>query len=48
MSEEDDVCMLIIAEAYTEDAGKYSCHANNEAGEAVTSAMLTVQGEDFF
>ena len=47
ISEEDDVCMLIIAEAYAEDAGKYSCHANNEAGEAVTSAVLLVQGGEF-
>ena len=45
MSEEDEVCKLIIAEAYTEDAGRYSCHANNEAGEAVTSAMLMVEGK---
>ena len=45
MSEEDEICKLIIAEAYIEDAGRYSCHAINEAGEAVTSAMLVVEGE---
>ena len=35
---------LLIAEAFPEDAGQYKVRAVNDAGEAVCSATLTVEG----
>ena len=35
---------LEIVEVYVEDEGKYECEAKNVAGEAKTSAILTVIG----
>ena len=35
---------LIIKDCRLEDAGHYSCEANNSAGTVATAATLTVQG----
>ena len=38
---------LEIVEVYCEDEGTYECEAKNTAGEAKTSAVLTVTGRHF-
>jgi hypothetical protein len=40
------VCRLSISEAYNQDAGKYSCVANNPAGNDSTTAWLVIRGKN--
>ncbi|XP_016101123.1 vascular endothelial growth factor receptor kdr-like [Sinocyclocheilus grahami] len=38
--------VLIIERVKKDDEGIYECHASNDGGEAITSAVITVLGED--
>ena len=37
-------CELYIGEVFPEDAGEYICLAKNDLGEAVTCAVLAIEG----
>ncbi|KAB1280874.1 Palladin [Camelus dromedarius] len=41
----EEVCTLIITEAFPEDSGEFKCIAENEAGTAVSTARLSVSPE---
>ncbi|XP_069844839.1 myotilin-like isoform X2 [Dipodomys merriami] len=41
----EEVCTLIITEAFPKDSGKFTCIAENEAGTAVSTAELFVSPE---
>lgn len=41
---ENGECSLRIEETFTEDSARFSCIANNIAGSAVTTAILSVVG----
>uniref|UniRef100_A0A8D1II31 Myotilin n=1 Tax=Sus scrofa TaxID=9823 RepID=A0A8D1II31_PIG len=41
----EEVCTLIITEAFPEDSGQFKCIAENEAGTAVSTARLFVSPE---
>nr|XP_040129279.1 palladin-like [Ictidomys tridecemlineatus] len=41
----EEVCTLIITEAFPEDSGEFKCVAENEAGTAVSAARLFVSPE---
>ncbi|KFO19208.1 myotilin isoform X2 [Fukomys damarensis] len=41
----EEVCTLIITEAFPEDSGEFNCVAENEAGTAVSTAKLFVSAE---
>ncbi|KAF7478140.1 myotilin [Marmota monax] len=41
----EEVCTLIITEAFPEDSGEFKCIAENEAGTAVSAARLFVSPE---
>ncbi|XP_073914166.1 palladin-like [Castor canadensis] len=41
----EEVCTLIITEAFPEDSGEFKCIAENEAGTAVSAAKLFVSAE---
>ncbi|XP_067587951.1 palladin-like [Pseudorca crassidens] len=41
----EEVCTLIIAEAFPEDSGEFKCIAENEAGTVVSTARLCVSPE---
>ncbi|XP_035660910.1 myosin light chain kinase, smooth muscle-like [Branchiostoma floridae] len=45
MTQEGDACKLVIVEAFPEDAGKYTCWAQNEEGQAECSCRLVVKKE---
>ncbi|XP_054161595.1 twitchin-like isoform X2 [Oppia nitens] len=45
ISSADGVCTLTITSTKVEDAGKYTCRANNHLGEAETSCNLIVEGK---
>ena len=45
MSYSDDLAKLVIAEAFSEDEGEYTCTAQNTAGIAKTSCNLTIEGK---
>lgn len=38
----EEVCTLIITEAFPEDSGEFKCIAENEAGTAISAARLFV------
>ncbi|KTF93031.1 hypothetical protein cypCar_00037999 [Cyprinus carpio] len=38
--------VLVIERVKKDDEGIYECHASNDGGEAITSAVITVVGED--
>jgi len=38
------ICTLTITEVFPEDAGRYTCHATNEIGEAITQTSISVEG----
>lgn len=40
----EGVCKLAISEVFPEDAGDYTCHAENKVGECVCTASLVVEG----
>lgn len=44
---ESSGCILQIAKALKDDAGRYTCIATNAAGEAQQSIYLHVYGNDF-
>jgi len=44
MSYTDDNAHLMIAEAFSEDEGDYTCYASNTAGTAKTSCRVKVNG----
>ncbi|XP_075053930.1 palladin isoform X1 [Mixophyes fleayi] len=41
-SEPEEICTLVIAETFTEDAGMFTCTARNDYGSLTCSAQLTV------
>lgn len=41
---EEGICTLNIEETFAEDTAKFTCKATNSAGEAKTTALLTVSG----
>ncbi|XP_062992089.1 palladin isoform X2 [Elgaria multicarinata webbii] len=41
-SEPEEICTLVIAETFPEDAGTFTCTARNEYGSVTSSAKLTV------
>ena len=43
-TENGSIAKLIIRHVYPEDEGRYSCIANNNLGNATTSACLIVDG----
>ena len=45
MSQFDDSCQLEISRVYPEDEGEYTCLATNNAGRAICSAQLTLEGK---
>lgn len=48
MSYEDNIARLLIAEAYPEDEGEYTCTAENVAGSASCSCDLYIEGSNCF
>lgn len=45
LQSQDGKIGLVISEVFPEDSGDYTCVARNRAGEARTTATLTVEGE---
>lgn len=43
---EGNTAVLDIKETYPEDSGIFTCRATNNAGQAETSAMLTVKSKN--
>lgn len=43
----EEVCTLVITEAFPEDSGEFKCVAENEAGTAVSTAKLFVCPGDY-
>ncbi|XP_074849149.1 palladin isoform X2 [Carettochelys insculpta] len=41
-AEPEEICTLVIAETFPEDAGTFTCTATNEYGSATSTAQLTV------
>ncbi|XP_029428662.1 palladin isoform X2 [Rhinatrema bivittatum] len=41
-AEPEEICTLVIAEAFPEDAGTFTCTARNEYGSVTCSSLLTV------
>ena len=41
---EENVAQLVVAEAFSEDEGEYTCTATNSSGTESTSCYLTVEG----
>lgn len=45
ITSEGNKSVLVICEAFEDDTGAYTCKAENEAGAATTTAMLTIESE---
>lgn len=41
----EGLCMLAISEVFPENAGEYTCHAENKIGEAICKTTLVVDGK---
>ncbi|KAM4704445.1 myopalladin isoform 2-T2 [Rhinophrynus dorsalis] len=46
MAEPEEICTLVIAEVFSEDAGMFTCTASNKYGTTSSTAYLTVKGSD--
>ncbi|XP_059509153.1 myopalladin isoform X2 [Stegostoma tigrinum] len=46
MSDAEEICTLVIAEAFSEDSGTFTCTASNKYGTMSSSAQLTVHGTE--
>ncbi|XP_053307021.1 myopalladin isoform X2 [Spea bombifrons] len=44
MSEQEEICTLVIAEVFSEDAGMFTCTASNKYGTTSSTAYLNVRG----
>lgn len=45
---ESGQCTLQVTEVFPDDAGEITCRAQNQFGEALTSATLIIQGQQLF
>ncbi|XP_041066053.1 myopalladin isoform X2 [Carcharodon carcharias] len=46
MSDSEEICTLVIAEAFPEDSGMFTCTASNKYGTMSSTAQLTVHGTE--
>ncbi|XP_067858731.1 myopalladin isoform X2 [Heptranchias perlo] len=46
MSDSEEICTLVIAEAFPEDSGTFTCTASNKYGTMSSTALLTVRGTE--
>ncbi|XP_038678124.1 myopalladin isoform X1 [Scyliorhinus canicula] len=46
MSDSEEICTLVIAEAFSEDSGMFTCTASNKYGTMSSTSQLTVYGTE--
>ncbi|XP_069756931.1 myopalladin isoform X2 [Narcine bancroftii] len=46
MSDSEEICTLVIAEAFAEDSGMFTCTARNKYGTMSSTARLTIPGTE--